>query len=368
MKAFKPIYLFPLVTAGLILGIAGGFVRLGYMNWNISGTAAQHGLLMVGGFLGTLITLERAMVMKNRRWLFVAFLSGASIPVLLLPGWDTVGHYLLFLANIGLLTMTYLQSIRNPASYQYVISIGAASLLLGNFTVINTGFIPAGVPWWMGFLLFTIVGERLELSKFLPTPAYARALLYMLLGLFFLGMWLPFHATGTWIMGGSVIFIGVWLLRYDMANVAAKKDKLFKYVGVGLKVGYVWLILNGIVLCFFAFHPLFYDIYIHTFFLGFTFSMIWAHAPIILPMILGIQEKLYHPILWIGWTLFQLSLLGRILSSLLKLDDWRVLYGIFNGWNILGMFVLMGFILFIRVWYSRSVFNDKKQVGNQLYF
>ncbi|HSI77137.1 MAG TPA: hypothetical protein VK957_14650, partial [Lunatimonas sp.] len=66
MILLKPLYIFPLVISGLLLGVAGGFVRVGYIEWNIPGTAAQHGLLMVGGFLGTLITLERAMVMKNR--------------------------------------------------------------------------------------------------------------------------------------------------------------------------------------------------------------------------------------------------------------------------------------------------------------
>lgn len=188
----------------------------------------------------------------------------------------------------------------------------------------------------------------------------------MLLGLFFLGMWLPFHYNGTWIMGGSVIFIGVWLLRYDMANVAARKDKQFKYIGIGLKVGYVWLILNGVILCFLELHPLFYDLYIHTFFLGFTFSMIWAHAPIMLPMVLGIQEKLFHPILWIGWSLFQLSLFGRIVSTLLNLPDWRVWFGIFNGWNVLGMFVLMGFILLIKVWTSGSRVRPVNSPNNEL--
>lgn len=353
MRLLKPLYVFPLVLSGLILGIVGGFVRLGFLDWNISGTAAQHGVLMVGGFLGTLITLERAMVMKNRLWLFVAFLSGASIPVLLLPGWSTFGQFLLLGASIGLVIIMYLQSIRHPQPYQYIMSIGAISWFLGNFTMIYTGFIPAAVPWWMGFLLFTIVGERLELSKFLPTPAFAKKILYALLGLNFIGMWIPFHGIGNWLMGGTVIFIAFWLLHFDMAKVASKKERQFKYIGIGLRVGYLWLVVNGLVLCFMEMHPLFYDLYLHTFFLGFTFSMIWAHAPVIFPMIMNIKEKPYHPILWAAWLIFQSTLIGRIGSSLLKLPDWRVWFGLANGWAILSMFALMTLIVLTKIAYSK---------------
>lgn len=358
IKLLKPIYLFPFVISGLLLGIVGGFVRVGYIEWNISGTAAQHGLLMVGGFLGTLITLERAMVMKNRLWLFVALLSGASIPILLLPEWGFIGKYLLLMASIGLVIIMYLQSMRHPQAYQYVMSIGAVSWFLGNFTLIYTGFVPAAAPWWVGFLIFTIVGERLELSKFLPTPPYAKMILYLLLTLNFLGMWIPFHGAGNWLMGGSVIFISFWLLQFDMAKVAAKKENQFKYIGVGLRVGYLWLVLHGLALCFMELHPLFYDIYLHTFFLGFTFSMIWAHAPIIFPMIMNIKEKPYHPVLWIGWVLFQLTLLGRISSSLFLHSDLRTWFGVANGWSILGMFIMMAVILLVKRIGSKKVISD----------
>lgn len=361
MKALKPIYLFPFVLIALVTGMVGGWIRIGYTEIAISGSAANHGILMVGGFLGTLISLERAMVMRHKVWLVVPLISGLSIPVLLLLGWPTFGMAMMLSASLGLMGIMYLQSLRHPALYQYVMSVGALSWMLGNFSLLYTGFVPGAVPWWIGFVLFTIVGERLELSKFLPTPVIAKKALVWLLAAFFIGLWLPFHDYGNWLMGAAIIFMSFWLLHFDIAKVAAQKSKQFKYIGIGLRVGYFWLTLHGIILTFMTAHSFHYDLYIHTFFLGFTFSMIWAHAPIILPMILNIKINLYHPILWIGWSIFQLSLLGRILSSVFGIYEWRTLFGVINGYSILAQFALMAGIVF----YSKVTEKKLKVVSNR---
>lgn len=365
----KPALIFPLVIGALLLGISGGANRIGDMTWVVTGAGMQHGLLMVGGFLGTLISLERAMVMKNKWWLLVVFLNGFSIPVLLFPGWSFLANYLQLTGSMGLVLIMYFQSMRHPQPYQYVMSIGAISWMIGNVALITSNFIPAAVPWWIGFILFTIVGERLELSKFLPTPTYAKNILYGLLVLFFIGMWMPFHQSGNWVMGFAAIFIAFWLLHFDMAKITARKENQFKYIGVGLKVGYVWLVLHGLTLCFLNAHPLFYDLYLHSFFLGFAFSMIWAHAPIIFPMILSIQEKPYHPVLWIGWTVFQLSLLGRLAAALLKLPEWRTLLGVINGWSIIAMFAMMAMIVIIKIminrWKKKTLITKNKHSLNR---
>ena len=61
MKIIKPNYILPLVLLALLMGISGGWVRLGDLSWVVPGAAAQHGLLMVGGFLGTLIAAVQAL-------------------------------------------------------------------------------------------------------------------------------------------------------------------------------------------------------------------------------------------------------------------------------------------------------------------
>lgn len=348
MRLFKPIYILPFVLLGLLTGIFGGWTRLGYLEWDIAGAASNHGTLMVGGFLGTLISLERAMVMKNKFWLLFPLISGLSIPAILWLGWATVGVTFLLISSFGLILVLYFQSLKHPVLYQYIMAVGGVCWFLGNFRLFHSGLLAAAVPWWMGFLLLTIVGERLELSKFLPTPNLAKKGLALILGVFILGIWLPFHGSGRYLMGLSVLLVSVWLFAFDMAKIASRKPGQFKYIGVGLRVGYLWLFFNGALLIFYSHHPLFYDLFLHTFFLGFTFSMIWAHAPIILPMVMNMKQKPFHPILWLGWSVFQLSLIGRIASSIMKTPEYRAAFGFINGWSILIMFGLMAGILIFK--------------------
>ncbi|MFC4871448.1 hypothetical protein [Negadavirga shengliensis] len=360
MKIFKPVYIFPLMVMALITGISGGWIRLGFMGMPLPGTAGSHGLLMVGGFLGTLISLERSMVMKNKVWLTVPLMSGVSVPFVI-GGWSTVGISMVLLASMGLVAIMYFQTLRHQLPQDYVMALGAVTWMLGNFTYMYTGFMAMATGWWMAFLLFTILGERLELSKFLPTPQWAKKTLFWLIGFFFMGLLIPFHGWGSSILGTTLILMALWLLHYDMARIASRKADQFKYIGVGLRTGYIWLALNGAVLVLMEHHAFYYDLYLHTFFLGFVFSMIWAHAPVILPMVLHLKLTPYHPILWLGWLVFQLSLAGRVVSSFMEEYAYRQLFGVINGWSILGMFALMAIVSFIKYWHI----SFKKKTGPQ---
>lgn len=346
----KPFLLLPLVLLGLLGGIAGGWIKLGSPILPIPESGINHGLLMVGGFLGTLISIERAMVMKKKAWLFIPFLSGIST-IFFLIGQDQVGIIALLTGSLGLSVIMQVQVIRHTHFHSILLYLGAVCWFIGNFFAWHFGLIAAGSSWWIGFLLFTIVGERLELSQFLPVPSWSKKALGALLGLFFIGLILPFHGTGNEVMGVAVLLISVWLLIFDMAKVAAKKKAQFRYIGIGLRVGYLWLGAQGLILLLMESHPLFYDLVLHTFFLGFTFSMIWAHAPIIFPTIFGIRQTPYHRILWWPWILFQGTLLGRIGFGLAENFEWRKIMGISNGYLILLMF---GFMVAIVIWKIKS--------------
>lgn len=346
----KPFLLLPMVLLGLLGGIAGGWIRLGSPIIPIAESGINHGLLMVGGFLGTLISIERAMVMKKKAWLFIPFLSGISA-IFFLIGQDQVGMFCLLAGSLGLSVIMQFQVIRHPHFHSILLYLGAVSWFIGNFFAWHFGLIAAGSTWWIGFLLFIIVGERLELSQFLPVPSWSKKVLGALLGLFFIGLILPFHGAGNEVMGMAVLLISAWLLIFDMAKVAAKKKAQFRYIGIGLRVGYLWLGAQGLILLLMENHPLFYDLVLHTFFLGFTFSMIWAHAPIIFPTIFGIRETPYHRILWWPWILFQVTLLGRIGFGLAENFEWRKIMGISNGYLILLMF---GFMVAIVIWKIKS--------------
>lgn len=359
---FKAFYMLPFILLGLVVGISGGWIRLGYHAIPLIEAASQHGLIMTGGFLGTLISLERAMVMAKKTWLLIPFLTGISIFAFLL-GLSEVGLILLTTGSLGLSLIMHLQTLKHPKFHSALLYGGAVSWFIGNFLAWQTGLIAAGSTWWIGFLLFTIVGERLELSQFLPVPSWSQNALKSLLALFTVGLIVPFHAWGNEIMGISALLIAAWLLVFDMAKVASRKAAQFRYIGIGLQVGYLWLGIHGLILMGLGNHSLYYDLILHTFFLGFTFSMIWAHAPIIFPTIFGIRETPYHPVLWITWTGFQLSLLGRIVSSILDEYELRKVLGVANGYLILIQFVLMAGIIIGKIMKG----GTSSQSGNKIY-
>lgn len=353
----KALYLLPLVLLSLVLGISGGWIRLGSLVAPISEAGIHHGLIMTGGFLGTLISIERAMVMEKKAWLIIPLLTGTSV-IGFLSGHASIGFVLLMSGSVGLSLTMHLQTLRHPKFHTALLYGGAASWFVGNFLAWQTGLIAAGSTWWIGFLLFTIVGERLELSQFLPVPAWSKNALKTLLAIFTLGLIIPFHTWGNEIMGISSFLIAGWLLIFDMAKVASRKPGQFRYIGIGLRVGYVWLGLHGLILLGLENHALYYDLMLHTFFLGFTFSMIWVHAPIIFPTIFGIRETPYHSVLWITWVGFQGSLLGRILASMSGEVALRKIFGVANGYLILIHFILMAGIVFWKIRQSKKEHPD----------
>ena len=58
-----------------------------------------------------------------------------------------------------------------------------------------------------------------------------------------------------------------------------------------------------------------YDAMLHTIFLGFVFSMIFGHAPIIIPAVLGIQI-VYSPVFYIHLALVHRSELVQVMGDL----------------------------------------------------
>ncbi len=69
---------------------------------------------------------------------------------------------------------------------------------------------------------------------------------------------------------------------------------------------------------------------LHMIFMGFVFSMIFGHAPIIVPALLGVQVP-YTPLFYIHLSLLHLSLLLRMAGDLLLWLPGRRWGGMLNG-------------------------------------
>ena len=77
-----------------------------------------------------------------------------------------------------------------------------------------------------------------------------------------------------------------------------------------------------------------YDAFLHTILVGFVFSMIFGHAPIIFPAILGVPIS-YRPAFYVHLILLHLSLTIRILGDLVNQHDIRRWGGLLNEMAIL---------------------------------
>lgn len=282
-----------------VLLLVALYSALGRVGWSlpIPEIAAKHGFLMVSGLFGTLISLERSLILKNRWWLSIPIFSAFS--VVLIFNYEVVAFGLQLLAAT-LLTILYIHQWKKYAE-NYFFGLCLSSLSWGMAAVVllaGKAFAAASM-WYLLFLLFTIVAERLELSKFVATPKWAKPLLLALLALLFAAQAIPFHWGANYVSGILVAGIAYWLMNFDIININLKKKGFFYYTGSSLFGGYAWLMLSGVLMALPLDAPYHYDAVLHSFFIGFAFLMLYAHAPIIFPALLGTGHKPFHKILYL---------------------------------------------------------------------
>lgn len=305
------------LPAGLamLLGTDAGLSLLGTWSPVASGRLGEaHGVLMVLGFLGTLVALERAVALA-RRWGYAApALLGAGALVLLLPRAHVLGGPML-LAGSAALCAVYVPLWRRQRDDAVLVSALGAALALGA-TVLVTGGVGVAlvVPWLAGFLVLTIAGERLELAR-LAMPAGAPQAL-VLLGL---AVVVAAPAATLWpraggaVLGLALLGLTWWLVAYDVARRPVRSSGLPRFAAACMLAGQGWLAVAGAVWLVGG-HPAdgaAYDALVHAVFLGFAISMVMAHAPTILPAVTRVPLP-YRAALWWPWLLLQVSLVVRL--------------------------------------------------------
>jgi hypothetical protein len=171
------------------------------------------------------------------------------------------------------------------------------------------------VPWMVVFVVATIAGERLELAHVAMHGRSAErwfltALAAVLLGATATTLW---PAIGAHLFGAGLLAITTWLVVFDVARHTVRARALPRYIAVGLLAGYGWLALAGLLWAGAGPAPdgSRYDATLHAVFLGFTMSMIFVHAPVILPAVLR-RPLPYHRLLYAPLALLHASLLVRV--------------------------------------------------------
>ena len=333
----------PIIGLVIFVLLAALWAALGRIGWRMPPLPVpllgQHGALMISGFLGTLVSLERAVALQ-RRWAYAVPVLSALGSIALFSGLPSeIGRGLIALAALGLVVVFRLIYRIRSTIDMGTMALGAGMWLVGNALWLfgQPAYHAAG--WWAGFLILTIAGERLELSRVLILNERSRNFFKTALAVFSIGLLvsLVLFDAGLRLAGAGLILFGAWLLRFDVARRTIRKDGLTRFIAACLLPGYVWLMIGGalwLIVGGTSTNGYLYDAMYHALFLGFVFSMIFGHAPIILPAVMPIDVE-YRSRFYLHLALLQLSLVARVSADLAAAQPVRQWAGLLNVLAIL---------------------------------
>lgn len=323
MADLRPAARVPLLILGMLSLVGGVLAGLARLDWSVPATVANaagwHAALMISAFLGTVISLERAVAI-GRGWAYLAPAAAGLGGISLLAAVPPASALVLMLLAAATLLAASVQVLRRQlASFTIILAIGALCWLTGNLVWLAADSMMAAVPWWLAFLALTIAGERLELTRFLPTPPGAQRLFYAIVAVILAGAALSLgdEDAGLALFAAGLLALALWLLRYDIARHNARTKGLTRFIALCLLTGYGWLALAGalgIAGGFVPGHP-WRDATLHAVGLGFVFSMIFGHAPIIFPAVVRVKIP-YHPFFYLPLLALHASLALRIFGGL----------------------------------------------------
>lgn len=337
------LFLLPAMLA-LLAGLWAGLARIG---WQLPVWQPQlligHGPLMISGFLGTLINLERAVAL-GKPWAYLgAMFNGMGALMLVFQLGGKAGPVLVTLGSIWMVIIFISILRQHLTTYTVVMTLGALAWVVGNVLWLLGWPVARFVFWWVGFLVLTITGERLDLGRLMRLSRTVKMLYLTASGIFLAGLLASLWnmTLGVRLAGVGMLALAIWLLRYDIARKTVRQTGLPRYVAVCLLSGYFWLGFSGIMGVLFVGTTAgpSYDILLHSVMLGFVISMIFGHAPIIFPAILNTQIN-FRPIFYLPVVLLHTTLLVRVLADFAGLMVVRQWAGMLNAITILLFFAL----------------------------
>lgn len=329
-------------VASLVVGIWVGLTRIGWVLGSPPATGS-HGLILVLGFLGTVIGLERAVAI-GRAWAWASPLcaAGASAGILLGAPNELVGLLLLVggVVLVGIFGAAYRVQ---PETHILVMGMGAVAWVLAAVTWLIGMSVAALIPWLSAFLVLTIAGERLELARMIATTDLEKRRLVAAIMVVVAGSVVAWMApeTGARIAGFGNLLVALWLIRYDIARRTVRLGGITTYMASALLMGYGWLAVSGVLWMVSGLRAwsVAYDAAIHTLFLGFVMSMIMAHAPIIIPALTGLSFP-FTRVLWIPLILLQVTVAMRVVGGILEMWELRRWSAMLNALT-LALFVVV---------------------------
>lgn len=339
----RSVLLLPAAVA-LLAGLDAGLLLLGLP----APVSAQrlpdvHGMLLVLGFVGTLVALERALALRRGAGFLAPALLGTGGLLLLSPAPLQTGQTVQLLGALALVGVYVPLWQRQRDDAVLVQALGA--VLAGGASTLWLGGVPVAalLPWLVGFVVLTIGGERLELARIAMGPRAGQRLV-LLAGAVCAAVVasLLWPDVGYPVLGVVVLGLVGWLAGHDVARRTIRSHGLSRFMAGCLLAGYFWLAVAGAIWSVGgpALEGARYDAVVHAVFLGFGLSMIMAHAPVILPAVLR-RPLPYHPVLIVPVVLLHLSLVLRLWVG--------GGLGVHDAWQVGGVLNITAVLLFVAL-------------------
>jgi len=349
-----------LVRRGLLLvaaataltAVLAGLARLGVVvGWG-PGYGPAHGPLFVLGTFGTVIGLERAVAL-GRGWGFAAPAAAAVACVAMLaelrwaPAAAAVAAVALAVVNAAIVA-------RQAAVFTWLMLLAALVLVVGSVRWAMDWPVFQVVPAWIGFFVLTIAAERLELSRLAPTPRWARHLLVVVAIAVAITSCagLVGGRAAQPALGVALALLAGWQLSFDLARRTVRRPGLPRFAAAGVLAGAAWLLASGAYLAGVPLPPAgpTYDAVVHGVMVGYVLSMVFAHAPIILPAVARVAVP-FHPGLYLALAALHLGLVARVAGDLTGHATLRQVGAVGNG-VALALFVIA--VVAARAWSGRA--------------
>lgn len=336
--------------ACLAIGVLTGLTRAGIdLTEPLAVRGALHSVLMISGFFGTVIGLERA-VASQQHWPFLApAFSALGGLALLSDATASLSPLCFVLAGVVFCIVSMRLMLKQPVLHAWILLLGALLWLIGNVAWLVSGSSWISIPYGLSFLILTIAAERLELTRFLPPRPYARALFLLIIGVILVGTLrsaISAFVDNLW-LGWGYALLALWLLNFDVARRTIRQHGVTRFLAVCLLSGYSWLLIGGIFLAYGPnWGPLTRDAGIHAVALGFIFAMVIGHAPVIFPAVMRVAIP-YAPLFYLPWTLTQIGVSLRLAAALLTNPLLREAGALINALAILS-FILTLVVQVIR--------------------
>ncbi|WP_448809948.1 hypothetical protein [Agromyces bauzanensis] len=348
----RAVWMLP-AAVGLLAGLDAALMLLGLPAPVTSERLAQvHGMVLMLGFVGTLVALERATALG--RWIGFAApaLLGASAVLLVIEVVPIVAAKLVLVAGTASFMLVYLPLWRRQRDAALLTQLlaaalgcAAAILWLGDVAVDRL------LPWLIAFVVLTIAAERVELARITMGPrAGGRLLVFAWSTVAALVVSLVHADAGAMLLGVTLAVLTAWLVRHDVARRTINARGVTRYMAACMLGGYAWLAVAAGILLFGQpdARPA-YDAVVHAVFLGFTMSMIMAHATTILPAVLH-RPLPYRTVFWVPVLLLHVGLVVRI--------GFGDALGGIPAWQLGGVLNIAALVLFLLVAVGSSIAGE----------